>query len=96
MLSYPDFSAYVKKHAGSSRLWLAVEMIDSGGNSHYFTDRGAVQSSTYDYLPVDIVIGTPLFEASLFTGSYSVRPVRVTMSNTLEPNGFGSSSRFFR
>ncbi len=96
MLTFADFTDYVNIHQGSSKLWLAVELTDNNAVSHYFTEYdGNIRSgTTYNFMPAEITVGVATYEASLFKGSYSVRPVRVTMTVPENPNGSGSFSRF--
>jgi hypothetical protein len=90
MISAANFETYAKENRLSATLYYYVHLEDAAGNNYYFTDGDVIGS----YLPAWIDISPAYYEGDIYSGSFSVRPLTIKISNRSEYTSSNSTQRF--
>lgn len=90
--TYANIYTYMLENPNSSSLFFFVKITDRDGTSTYYSDY---YEPIGDYDPRRVLdVGPVSYRANLRTGAYSISPLRVTLTNTQEPEANTSNLSF--
>lgn len=92
LTTYSEFHAYVVQNRNSAQLYYFIKITDVDGGTHYYSDY---DTHLGDYIPRNLhSVSNVVYRASLRSGAYSISPVRVQLTNTLQHKADLDTERF--